>query len=287
VGSEVKERQEGLFTRFKDYFKNVKRGYKLSSKKFSEELNDEVTRLGLYFSVLLGELNIMLNVCQMDMIGNNNTKQLLDSNIAVKSDDNFKNLLISSIIYRTLQLYNIFELCKDSASSSATKHTCSKDSINQYITEIETERTKINIVLFGKSKSDNKILFPLYAPAANPEKTDPNSHLERLRTIMRKFSNPIRDKTEAQNFLDDINKFNDKLKESSGKIGSSSVTSTDYITKDSYYIDDGKVKEEPKPYVQPDVKPLMKVDIKTTRDDSPAVQFPRLRPPPDGRKISF
>jgi len=100
--------------RLKKFFSSVKQDaqefvqvVKLNSKEFSEELNDEVTRLGLYFSILLGELNIILNICQMDMIGNQNNGELIQLNTAVKSDVNFKNLLISSIIYRTLQLYNI------------------------------------------------------------------------------------------------------------------------------------------------------------------------------------
>jgi hypothetical protein len=232
----VKERQEGLFTRFKKYFSSVKKGYKLSSKKFAEELNDEVTKLGLYFSVLLGELNIMLNVCQMDMIGNNNTTQLLDLNTSVKSDNNFKNLLIDSIIYRTLQLYNIFQLCQESKSSNATKKTCSDASINAYVDEIETERTKITIVIFGKSNNRNEKLFPLYAPNLEKAEAKLDSGLERLRTIMRKFNVPIKDKTKAQNFLDEIKKFNDELKKPNRKLGSSSETSTSDITEGNYDI---------------------------------------------------
>lgn len=242
LSKEVKERQNNLFERFKrvkNYFSLVKKGYKLSSKKFSQELNDEVTRLGLYFSILLGELNIMLNVCQMDMIGKEHTVKLIELNTSVKSDDNFKNLLISSIIYRTLQLSNIFELCKDSASSNATKKTCSDKSIEEYVREIDTERTKISIVLFGKSNLKNEALFPLYAP--NIEKADPNSELEGLRTIMRKYRETIDKKEEAQKFLDDIKKFNENLKKQNGKLGSSLVTSTSDITDGSYRLDYGEV----------------------------------------------
>jgi hypothetical protein len=250
----VKERQEGLFSRFKKYFSSVKKGYKLSSKKFAEELNDEVTRLGLYFSVLLGELNIMLNVCQMDMIGKQDNTKLIQLNTAVKSDDNFKNLLISSIIYRTLQLYNIFELCKDSASSNATKKTCSDKSIEEYVREIDTERTKISIVLFGKSNLKNEALFPLYAP--NLEKAEPNSELEGLRTIMRKYRETIDKKEKAQKFLDDIKKFNDDLKKQNGKLGSSSETSTSDITEGNYEIDYNEAEEEPEPSTKINKKPV-------------------------------
>lgn len=281
VSNKVKERQNVLFERFKrikNYFSLVKKGYKLSSKKFSQELNDEVTRLGLYFSILLGELNIMLNVCQMDMIGNQENGKLIELNTYVKSDNNFKNLLISSIIYRTLQLYNIFELCKDSASSNATKKTCSKESIAAYITEIDTERTKINIVLFGKSNLGNEPLFPLYAP--NLEKYDQNSQLEALRTIMRKYRKTISNKDEAQTFLDDIKNFNENLKKQNGKLGSSSVTSTGYITDSSYELDYGEVKKDVEPPVAQGVKPSMKLNIKPTQNNNPATQVPRLPPPP-------
>jgi hypothetical protein len=243
------------FKRIKNYFSLVKKGYKLSSKKFSEELNDEVTRLGLYFSILLGELNIMLNVCQMDMIGNKENGKLIELNTYVKSDNNFKNLLISSIIYRTLQLYNIFELCKDSASSNATKKTCSVKSIEEYVREIDTERTKINIVLFGKSKPGDEPLFPLYAQ--NLEKYDQNSQLEALRTIMRKYRETIDKKEKAQTFLDDIKNFNENLKKQNGKLGSSSVTSTGYITDINYELDYGEVKKDVEP---PVAQPVEKSD---------------------------
>jgi hypothetical protein len=247
LSKEVKERQNKLFERFKNYFSLVKKGYKLSSKKFSQELNDEVTRLGLYFSILLGELNIMLNICQMDMIGKEDTGKLIELNTAVKSDDNFKNLLISSIIYRTLQLSNIFELCKDSKSSSATKKTCSDKSIEEYIREIEAERKKISIVLFGKSNLKNEALFPLYAP--NLEKAEPNSELEGLRTIMRKYRETIDKKEKAQTFLDDIKNFNENLKKQNGKLGSSSSALTGYITDDSYELDYGEVGKAAEPSV--------------------------------------
>ena len=271
VSNKVKERQNGLFERFKrvkNYFSLVKKGYKLSSKKFSQELNDEVTRLGLYFSILLGELNIMLNVCQMDMIGKEHTGKLIELNTSVKSDDNFKNLLISSIIYRTLQLYNIFELCKDSASSNATKKTCSDKSIEEYVREIDTERTKISIVLFGKSNLKNEALFPLYAP--NLEKAEPNSELEALRTIMRKYRETINNKDEAQTFLDDIKNFNENLKKQNGKLGSSSITSTSNITDDSYELDYGEVGKAAEQPVAQDVKPSMKLNNNTaTQNNNP------------------
>ena len=288
---EAIERQEGLFRKFINFTKGVKEDakefvqvVKLNSKEFSEELNDEVTRLGLYFSILLGELNIMLNICQMDMVGKEHTGKLIELNTSVKSDDNFKNLLISSIIYRTLQLSNIFELCKDSKSSSATKKICSPENKKEYIREIEAERKKINIVLFGKSSSSvNETLFPLYAP--DPEKNEPNSGLERLRTIMRTYLEEFDEDDEnnenkPQKFLDDIKKFNDNLKKQNGKLGSSSSALTGYITDGSYYIDDGEVGKAVEPSVEKAAEPSVEQDVKPTQGYNPAVQVPRLPPPP-------
>jgi hypothetical protein len=51
---------------------------KFDSKKFTTQLNEEVTRLGLYFSILLGEFNIILNVSQMTIIQNRNISLLMD-----------------------------------------------------------------------------------------------------------------------------------------------------------------------------------------------------------------
>jgi hypothetical protein len=124
---------------------------KFDSKKFTSQLNEEVMRLGLYFSILLGEFNIILNVSQMNIIEKRDFTLLLTKNTSVKSSSDFKKLLVSSIIYRTLQIYNIFALCTPGASISdaAKKTTCSQDSIKQYIVEVEAERVKIRKVLFG------------------------------------------------------------------------------------------------------------------------------------------
>ena len=170
---------------------------------------------------------------------------------------------------------------KDSASSNATKKTCSKESIAAYITEIDTERTKINIVLFGKSKPGDEPLFPLYAP--NLEKYDQNTQLEALRTIMRNYRETIDTKEEAQTFLDDIKNFNENLKKQNGKLGSSSVTSTSNITDSNYEIDYGEVKKDVEPPVAQDVKPLMKLNIKPTQNNSSTTQVPRLPPPPSSK----
>jgi len=295
VSEKVLGRQEGLIKRFKkswasikNNWSSVKKGYKLSSKEFAEELNDEVTRLGLYFSVLVGELNIMLNVCQMDMIGNNKTRQLLEFNTAVKSDNNFKNLLIDSIIYRTLQLYNIFQLCEESKSSNATKKTCSDASIKLYIDEIEAERKNITIVLFGISMGEGKKnLFPLYAPKLETAEAKLDIGLERLRAIMREFRSPIEEKPQAQKFLDEIKKFNDELKKQNVKLGSSSETSTSDITEGNYTIDynEAEKKQDVTQGVEK-FKQLMQLNIKTgqpPQHDVPAMKVPLLPAPPSNR----
>ena len=111
VPETVKVKQKSILQKIASKFKTAKKVFSLNSKKFTEELNEEVTRLGLYFSILLGEFNIILNVCQMDIISKGNSKNLVSKNNSIKGDENFNNLLISSIIYRTLQLYNIFNLC--------------------------------------------------------------------------------------------------------------------------------------------------------------------------------
>ena len=232
----VMKRQDNIFKRFgkkiasaaRSVGKGVRKFGKvisLNSKEFTDELNEEVMRLGLYFSILLGELNIILNVCQMDIISKGDKGELINKNNNVKNDENFNNLLISSIIYRTLQLYNIFNLCDTISSGSTTaKNTCSDANITDYIKEIEMERTKIIKVLFG-TRSDKKKLFPLYQQISNS--SDTNS-LQNLRTVMRGFTeNTITDKSQAIAFIDAIHKFNTDYSKKISKSISASQTSTD------------------------------------------------------------
>ena len=214
--NEIKEKKESMVkrmkTKFSTSFKNFKNVLRLNSKEFTEDLNEEVTRLGLYFSVLLGELNITLNVCQMDIISKRNFSELMRKNNSVKSDENFNKMLISSIIYRTLQLYNIFNLCDTIRPNSDTsKKTCSEENMNEYVREIEHERGKIVKVLFGKSSDNRLALFPLYAPQTEAtEAPDTNSDLQNLIEIMKNYTNKtINSREEAKVFLDIIYKFND------------------------------------------------------------------------------
>ena len=231
---------------FMDKFKQFFKILKFNSKKFTSQLNEEVIRLGLYFSILLGEFNIILNVSQMTIIEKRDFKLLLTNNTGVKSSDDFKKLLISSIIYRTLQIYNIFELCTPGASISdaAKKTTCSEEMIDQYISEIEAERVKIRKVLFGKSKITNEFLFPLYQDRSG--NLDDSSGLNTLRGIMRGFNNSITEEKEARDFCKKIHDFNEKYssatKETISDSSTGSTISTDNLGED-YYEDTGDSKE--------------------------------------------
>ena len=231
---------------FMDKFKQFFKILKFNSKKFTSQLNEEVIRLGLYFSILLGEFNIILNVSQMTIIEKRDFKLLLTNNTGVKSSSDFKKLLISSIIYRTLQIYNIFELCTPGASISdaAKKTTCSKEMIDQYIVEIETERVKIRKVLFGKSNTTKQFLFPLYQ-----DRSGNSSELNILRGIMRGFNNSIEDEKEARDFCKKIHDFNETYssttKEKRSDSSTGSTISTDNLDED-YYEDTGDSKEAPK-----------------------------------------
>ena len=91
VSDKVKKKRDGIIKRLgkriasaaRSVGKGVKKFGKvisLNSKEFTDELNEEVMRLGLYFSILLGELNIILNVCQMDIISKGDKGGLINKN---------------------------------------------------------------------------------------------------------------------------------------------------------------------------------------------------------------
>ena len=193
--------------KFFDKVRKLLKVLKLDSKKFTRELNEEVTRLGLYFSILLGEFNIILNVSQMTIIDQGNLSLLQNKNNGVKSSLDFNKLLISSIIYRTLQIHNIFSLCTPTGliSDASKQITCSAEKIQQYTDEIETERLQIRKILFGKSKVDNTPLFPLY------HKYQYNEELKKLRGIMRDFKSPIVEDKKAREFAKKLHDFNQEI----------------------------------------------------------------------------
>lgn len=243
--TKVKNSTQKSLTKMKNSTQKFLNIVKFDSKKFTSQLNEEVMRLGLYFSILLGEFNIILNVSQMNIIEKRNFQLLLTKNTSVKSSDDFKKLLVSSIIYRTLQIYNIFALCTPGASISdaAKKTTCSQDSIKQYIVEVEAERVKIRKVLFGKSKATNKFLFPLYQ-----DRSGNSSGLNILRGIMRGFNNSITEEKEAREFAKKIHEFNEKYssatKETISDSSTGSTISTDHLVLGEDYYEDTEDSEE-------------------------------------------
>lgn len=251
VGKDIKEDPVDIEVKvsFMDKLKQFFKILKFNSKKFTSQLNEEVIRLGLYFSILLGEFNIILNVSQMTIIEKRDFKLLFSKNTGVKSSSDFKKLLISSIIYRTLQIYNIFELCTPGASISdaAKKTTCSKEMIDQYIDEIEAERVKIRKVLFGKSNVNKQFLFPLYQ-----DRSGNSSELNILRDIMRGFNNSFTEEKEVREFCKKIHDFNEKYsstrKERISESSTGSTISTDHLVlgKD-YYEDTVEAPEEAPP----------------------------------------
>jgi hypothetical protein len=233
VSDGVKKRQENILKRFgksikagakriKDNVNEFRKVINLNSKEFTEELNEEVMRLGLYFSILVGELNIILNVCQMDIIGKGNKAQLISKNDNVKSDDNFIEILISSLIYRTLQLHNIFILCGIISSKSDTaKKMCTRENMDEYVKETEVERKKIRMVLL--TKQYDKILFPLYEETVKGS----DNKLKRLIEIMLRANGEINGIDKAKEFIKNIHDFNNIKIKTKGKSMSASQTSTD------------------------------------------------------------
>ena len=212
--SETQEEQPKEIESKRSFLDKVKRLFKvlkLDSKKFTSQLNEEVTRLGLYFSILLGEFNIILNVSQMNIIGYHDIKLLQDNNTSVKNSIDFKKLLISSIIYRTLQIHNIFSLCTPGGliSDASKQITCSEDKIKQYTSEIESERLQIRKILFGKSIQGNEPLFPLYKYQGDD--SDKKSGLQKLRDIMRNFKIHIEGEKEARVFAKTLHDFNEDI----------------------------------------------------------------------------
>ena len=197
------EPKRSFWSRFKQTVKIIK----FDSKKFTSQLNEEVTRLGLYFSILLGEFNIILNVSQMTIIEKGSLALLQTKNNDVKTSPDFKKLLISSIIYRTLQIHNIFSLCTPTGliSDASKEITCSEDKIRQYTDEIEIERLQIRKILFGKWTVDKTPLFPLY------HQYQDNEELMKLRGIMRDFKSPIVEDKEARVFAKKLHDFNQEI----------------------------------------------------------------------------
>lgn len=210
-------RKENIFKRMRTSISSKVQSFKTGFKQFSNRINQNklskkidkgVTKLGLYFAVLLGEMNIILNVCQMGLIGDRNEGSISTSNRNVKSDIHFKKMLVSSMIYRTLQLYNIFDTCEATKSGSQVKEIkemCSPSKKQEHVREVETEREKIRNVFFTTE-------YPLYTPQITAKSSDDKvpDPLAALRDVMRRFDKEIKTESEANAFLKAIHDFDEK-----------------------------------------------------------------------------
>lgn len=204
--------QRGVKNATESLKKGVKRfGNRINQKSISKKIDKEVTKLGLYFSILLGELNIILNVCQMGIIGKSNFAEIQTANVNVGNDKDFKKMLVSSIIYRTLQLYIVFDTCERTKTGNQIKEIkelCNPSTKKKHIEEVENERKKIAGVLY--SRNNGKSLYPLYESDVEGGGNDP---LQKLRDVMRDYGSEISDEEKATKFLNAINEFNEQLYE--------------------------------------------------------------------------
>lgn len=210
-------RKENIFKRMRTSISSKVQSFKTGFKQFSNRINQNklskkidkgVTKLGLYFAVLLGEMNIILNVCQMGLIGRDDKAAILRSNGNVENDIHFKKMLVSSMIYRTLQLYNIFDTCEATKSGSQVKEIkemCSPSKKQEHVREVETEREKIRNVFFTTE-------YPLYTPQITAKSSDDKvpDPLAALRDVMRRFDKEIKTESEANAFLKAIHDFDEK-----------------------------------------------------------------------------
>ena len=206
--------QRGVKNATESLKKGVKRfGNRINQKSISKKIDKEVTKLGLYFSILLGEFNIILNVCQMGIIGKYNFAEIQTANVKVGNDKDFKKMLVSSIIYRTLQLYIIFDTCERTKSGSQIKEIkelCNPSKKKKHIEEVENERKKIADVLYSKVNDGEKSVYPLYESDVEGGDNDP---LKKLRDVMRDYKSEISDEGQATEFLNAIHEFNEQLNE--------------------------------------------------------------------------
>jgi len=217
ISNDAIVRKENIFKRMRTSISSKVQSFKTGFKQFSNRINQNklskkidkgVTKLGLYFAVLLGEMNIILNVCQMGLIGDRNEGSISTSNRNVKSDIHFKKMLVSSMIYRTLQLYNIFDTCEATKSGSQVKEIkemCSPSKKQEHVREVETEREKIRNVFFTTE-------YPLYTPQITAKSSDDKvpDPLAALRDVMRRFNTEIKTESEANAFLKAIHDFDEK-----------------------------------------------------------------------------
>lgn len=217
AGSYVKKTVKQKFKKVTSFGKIIM----FDADKWSDELNEYVTQLSIAFSILLGELNITLNIRQIDLItdGSNSSNQemieLKKKNREVKESEEFANLLISSLIYKSLQLYNIFKQCIDPSVSneqlrlpSTCKTPQEKQELSKYIAQAEEERYRMKVILFAKSKGTNDPLFSFYSEDF-AKNSKAQQKLNELRGIVEKNSMEIIDLDKAYQFTKDLHNFNE------------------------------------------------------------------------------
>jgi hypothetical protein len=184
---------------------------RFNADEFSKELNEEITKLALYFSIFLGEFNILFNVSQVtaltnrDAIDEKNANTVSVKNDEIKNDINFKEVLMSTLLYRILQIHNMFELCKRKRFQETL---CSPLAMEGYVKEVVMEMKKINTIL--KDINDNgstNTSYPLYT----------GKMFMRLKKLLNKHKIlngqivTVDSKDRAQQFCAEIADFNKKI----------------------------------------------------------------------------
>lgn len=186
---------------------------RFNADEFSKELNEEITKLALYFSIFLGEFNILFNVSQVTALTNRDASDEKNANIVsvkndeIKNDINFKEVLMSTLLYRILQIHNMFELCKRKRFQETL---CSPLAMEGYVKEVVIEMKKINTILNDINDNDNgstNSRYPLYT----------GEMFMRLKKLLNKHKVlrgeivTVDSKDRAQQFCAEIADFNKKI----------------------------------------------------------------------------
>ena len=184
---------------------------RFNADEFSKELNEEITKLALYFSIFLGEFNILFNVSQVTALTNRDATDEKNANIVslkndeIKSDINFKEVLMSTLLYRILQIHNMFELCKRKRFQETL---CSPLAMEGYVKEVVMEMKKIDTILKDiKDNGSTNNSYPLYT----------GEMFMRLKNLLNKHKIlhgeivTVDSKDRAQQFCADIADFNKKI----------------------------------------------------------------------------
>lgn len=212
MGTSISSKYQSISSKYQSLKTEInRRGTKLMNRtvnqnKLSKKIDKGVTKLGLYFAVLLGEMNIILNVCQMGLICDDDKGTISTANNSVKNEIHFKKMLVSSMIYRTLQLRNIFDTCEATKSGTQVKEIkemCSPSKKQEHVEEVEIERDKIYNVFFSKQ-------FPLYASQITAKSINTKDPLSALKNVMNNFKSKINTVEEANAFLKAIYEFDEE-----------------------------------------------------------------------------